>query len=137
MSSSRSAHRCSAVVSWASVGMAATSGGSATAPGRSTQPLSEDQRRVAVAGCCTGWAPGARSAARSLGVGTPLGAVARSWVPFSATAAAGGCAGCSAGRSDAVPSADSGSGAERIAAISGRGAGGGAQTPVSSLARTA
>ena len=50
MSSSRSAHRCSAVVSCASVGMDATSGGSAAAAaGRSTQPLSEDQRRVAVA----------------------------------------------------------------------------------------
>ncbi len=57
MSSSRSAQRCSAVVSWARVGMEAASAGSAA--GRSTQPLSEDQRRVAeVGGCGAAWAPG-------------------------------------------------------------------------------
>lgn len=66
----------------------------------------------------------------------PLGAGTRSCVPFSETVAAGGCSRSSAARS-AEESADSGSGAERIAAISGRGTGGGAQIPPRSLARTA
>nr|EIF89215.1 hypothetical protein [Streptomyces tsukubensis NRRL18488] len=73
MSSSRSAHRCSALVSWARVGSDAVSGGSPRVPARSIHPLSEDQRRVAEAGGC-GCGPGARRAARSLGVGTPLAA---------------------------------------------------------------
>ncbi|CAM5625886.1 hypothetical protein SGRIM128S_00584 [Streptomyces griseomycini] len=113
--------------------MEAASAGSAT--GRSTQPLSEDQRRVADAGCGGCWTPGPRRAARSLGVGTPLTAGVRSALPFRAPAA--GCCGSCAVRSAAAVSADSGSGAERIAAISGRAAGGGVHTPVDSLARTA
>ena len=67
------------------------------------------------------WAvPGPRSAARSLGVGTPLGAEPRSCAPLRASAACW-CSGSGAERSAAAARADSGSGAERIAAISGRG----------------
>ena len=82
--------------------------------------------------------PGARSAARSLGVGTPLAARGtRSCVPFSEAPAAVACSRSSARPLGPRRGADSGSGAERIAAISGRGTGGGAQIPPRSLARTA
>ncbi len=71
MSSSRSAQRCSAVVSWASVGSETASGGSA--PDRSTHPLSEDQRRVAVGGCGRGGRLRARAGRRGPWGGDALG----------------------------------------------------------------
>ena len=114
----------------------------------STQPLSEDQRRVAAGGGLLGggWAAGRRAAApaRSLGVGTPLApaAGARPGAPFCRRPAARpavlrGCRRRPALARGRGERPDSGSGAERIAAISGRGAGGGAQIPPRSLARTA
>lgn len=69
-------------------------------------------------------------------MGTPLGAGTRSSAPF-CDSATGLCSAASEGRSAAPVSEESGSGAERIAAISGRGTGCGAQIPPRSLARTA
>src|SRR5690242_2765821 len=133
MSASRSAQRCSAVVTWARVGRPLVS----ASPRSAVQFLSEDQRRVALGAGCGGWgAAWARPrSARSLGVGTGLpGGAAGAGPgeePFFAGCAAGGGGGAGV---------DSGSGAERIAAISGRISGrgpGGGQIPATSRARIA
>lgn len=132
MSSSRSAQRCSAVVSWARVGRLSPAVTACSAAGRSTQPRSEDQRRTGPVGCWAEAGCGAEARpAMSLGVGTTLSAVAAAAGRPLATGTAG--AGPAAGRTPGAGTTPGGAagGAARILAISWRGPGAGKTVEVS------